>query len=120
MPNVDLLAINPVFIENHPPKIEIQFSDVAKWNPTVRFKKQIELSEYLRFVDDCLLHLENPNHIFAEGFLSVDTTLKSTVKVQGGGYSFSIPKTKWKTFVHELIQRLLVEGIITIQEKPKA
>jgi hypothetical protein len=116
MINADLLAINPKMVGEEL-KMEVTFSDVAKWTLKELLKTEIDTRAWLRFLDDCFKQFEDPTHTLTPGFFAVEV-MKSQYKLIGGGtHSFAIPKGKWKRFIEEQVEKLYLAGVIAFEEE---
>lgn len=109
---VELLAINPKVIDAEV-KIEIIFSEVAKWVPKELLKLELTVPEWLHFLENCFIQFNNSEHIITSPFLAVEHQ-KSQINLIGSDkYSFAVPKTKWKCFIEEQAEKLFHLGIIS-------
>ena len=107
----NLFNANPVEIEVEL-KMEINFSEVAKWAPKELLKIVIPIPEWLQFLEDCFIQLEKPAHVFSPGNLSITCQSSQVLLIGSNRSSFSIPKTKWKRFVEIQAEKLLLSGAI--------
>lgn len=111
----DLLAINPKQVGEEI-KMEITFSNIARWAPKELLKTELDIHVWLRFLDGCFKQFTEPTHPLTPGFFTVEV-MKSQYKLIGGGtHAFVIPKTKWKRFIEEQAEKLYLSGIITLEE----
>ncbi|RUP42179.1 MAG: hypothetical protein EKK63_02460 [Acinetobacter sp.] len=118
MMNADLLAINPKVVGEEL-KMEVRFSQAARWTPRELLKAEIGIHDWLRFLDDCFKQFEDPTHPLTPGFFTVEV-MKSQYKLIGGGtHSFVIPKSKWKPFIEEQAEKLYLSGIIFFDKTPE-
>jgi len=107
----DLLAIDPKEIDQEI-KIEIVFSEIAKWAPKELLKITISIKEWLQFLEDCFVRFDNAEHVASSSSISLDFQ-KSQVKFIGSNdCSFAIPNNKWKRFVEEQVEKLFLLGVI--------
>lgn len=116
MTKADLISIEPVPKEDGTPIMEIKFAKVARWTPKTLLQKQIEVTEWLQFLEDCFQQFKDENHTIKPGFLSVEHAKTQVNLIGEGTHSFSIPKNKWKRFVEEQAEKLLLNGIISVGE----
>ena len=107
----DLFSANPVEIEGEL-KMEINFSEAARWAPKELLKIVVPVSEWLQFLEDCFIQLERPAHVFTPGNLSITCQSSQVLLIGSNRCSFSIPKTKWKRLIEIQAERLLLSGAI--------
>jgi len=110
----ELLAINIKVINNEEVKIEIIFGEIARWVSKELLKIEISIEEWLKFLENCFIQFDNPEHIIDSLFLSVKHENSQTKIIGQNAYAFAVPKNKWKRFIEEQAEKLLKEGIITI------
>jgi hypothetical protein len=110
----ELLSIVPKEVDGKV-KIEVIFSDIAKWLPKELLKIEITLEQWLQFLEDCFKQLKDPDHVVVPFDITLDFQ-KSQVKVIGlGEYAFSFPKSNWKRFIEGEAEKLLLTGVIQLE-----
>ena len=109
-----LFSVNPVQVGDHI-EIIVNFSAMARWTPKVLLIKQVLLTEWMDFLEQCFQRFDDDTINPHTEFFSVDMSQSSQYKLIGGStHSFVIPKTKWKRFVEQQVERLFLEGVITL------
>lgn len=115
MITADLFGINPA-IENEKPVIKVTYSRAARWTPDVLLKADLDIHVWLKFLDDCMCSFGHPDHVFTDGFFTIEKK-ESVVKLIGNNtHSFTIPFTKFQSFIENEIEKLYVCGFISLEK----
>lgn len=95
------------------------FAQVARWSTKTLLTADVPVRVWLQFLEDCMEQFNTPDHVLTPGFFTIEVQ-KSQVKLIGGGtHAFTIRKSQWKPFVHQQVERLLLEGVVSLEEEPK-
>lgn len=115
MKSADLFSIKPE-VKDKKLVMVATFAEVARWTPKTLLTADVSIEVWMRFLEDCMVQLEIPDHVFTLGFFTLEVQ-KSQVKLIGEGtHAFTIRSSQWKKFLHEMIERLVMDGVIVFED----
>jgi hypothetical protein len=109
----ELLAINPNLEENDV-QIDLIFSNIARYATDELLKVTIPITDWLEFLEACFIQFDKPEHIPTSTRITLEFQKTQILIIGDNTYSFAIPKSKWKRFVEEQVEKLYLAGVISM------